>query len=119
MLQKITGRSREQMEQFVKEAEAMIEKYGWKNRTVMPYGYKMPIKKIITDCKDFDVCTLYSQDVLISLANGLADVMNAWEKDFNAPKVTMRHIATGKTYIFPAELADSFLKEDFELVESL
>lgn len=121
MLQKITGKTgrSEQMKRFAKEAEAMIEKYGWHNRTVMPYGYQMPVRKIIADCKDYDRCTAYSQDVLISLANGLTDILNAWEKDYDSQKVTVRHKATKKTYSIPAELADSFLKEDFELVESL
>ena len=118
MLQKIAGRFGElaQMKQFVADAEEMINKYGWQDRTVMPYGFAMPIMKIVNDCKDYSRCTLDSQAILISLANGLVDIMNAWEADHNAPKVTIRQKKTGKLYTINADMVDMFQNDEFEIV---
>lgn len=98
MLNKITGRynHRTQVMAYITEAERMISKYGWQNMVVHPHSYAMPITEIIGYLKDYDICTEGSREYAIQLANGLADIMNAWEAHELAPKKTCRIIKSGK-----------------------
>ncbi|WP_298535710.1 hypothetical protein [uncultured Methanobrevibacter sp.] len=82
MLQKIKGNYnvRQQVKAFIKEADRMVNAYGWQNRVTYPYSYPMKITGIIEELKDYDSYTAGSKAHLISLANGLADILNAWEE---------------------------------------
>lgn len=96
MLKKIEGNNKAaQVEAFVKEAEAMIEKFGWQEQTVHPYSYPVKITKIIGDLKDYNICTRGSQEYLVALANGLADILNAWAERESTPKVKVRLLDSG------------------------
>ena len=112
MLRKIEGRynRREQMAEFVKEADRMIREYGWEEETTMPYGYPVKVTKLLDDCRDYDKCTKGSQEYLVGLANGLAEILNAWEESTKEwtrqPKVTIRMIETGKTVVVTKHVAD-------------
>lgn len=70
----------EELQEEVKKAEGLIEKYGWQNMTVAPWGHAEPIMKIIGWLKDYSKCTQGTKEMLIQLWNGLADILNAWEK---------------------------------------
>ena len=96
---------------FVKEAEQMIEKYGWQEKTVMPYSFPVKVTKILRDLRDYGRCTKGSQLYLISLANGLAEIMEAWEKYELAEKVTIRIIKSGKLAQFTPEVAQEFIAD--------
>lgn len=65
---------------FVKDGWAMVKKYGWYDRTVRPYNWNEKVTKILHEVADYGKCTKCSQLYLNSLANGLVDIMNAWEK---------------------------------------
>ena len=97
-MKKIENRytARADMMAFIEEAEQMISKYGWEDRTVTPWGFELKVTKIIADCKDYDICTKGTQEYLVSLANGLMPILNAWEEHELAPKVTVRQISNGK-----------------------
>ena len=88
-----------EVDSFVKEAEGMIRKYNWEERIVHPYpNCPLKVTKIISDLKDYDRCTSGSKDYLILLANGLADIMNAWEEHELAPKIKVRSLKSGKIH---------------------
>lgn len=103
MLEKIEGRygRTEQVEAFVKEAERMIQCYGWEREVVHPYSYAMPITQIIGYLKYWDVMTSGSRDECVFLANGLVPILNAWEDRAEAPKVAVRIKSTGKVVQIP------------------
>ena len=113
MLNKITGRynHRSQVLAFITEAERMISQYGWQNKVVHPHSYAMPITEIIGYLKDYDICTEGSREYAIQLANGLADIMNAWEAHELAPNVMVRIIKSGKVV--------KITKADLDMFEGL
>lgn len=98
MLKKIEGRYNRgaQVQAFKEELERMITEYGWQDKAVHPYSYPMPLTTILGYLKDYDRCTSGSRDYIISLANGLAGILNAWEEYEKAPKIAVRMIKTGK-----------------------
>lgn len=118
MLNKINYKSfdvRAQLNAFIKEAERMVAAYGWENKVTHPYGnYQVKVTKIINDLKDYDKCS-GSQDYLISLANGFADVLNSWEKYELAPKIKVRFIATGDIVEVTHDTAE-YMKEYIEII---
>ena len=119
MLNKINYKSfdvRAQLDTFIEEAERMVAAYGWENKVTHPYAH-CPVKvtKIINDLKDYDRCTRGSQDYLISLANGFADVLNSWEKYELAPKIKVRIIATGDIAEVTHDTAE-YMKEYIEII---
>lgn len=102
----------EEMANFVREAEEMVEKYGWQDRATYPYP-NCPVKvtKIIEDCRDYSRCTSGTKEYLISLVNGLVPILNSWEEYELAPKVSVRIKGTGKVV--------RILKDDLDLFEGL
>lgn len=109
--------SKNDREAFIEEAEAMIEKYGWENRTVMPYNdVTMKITDIINHFKDYDRCTKGSQEYLVGLINGLGSIMNSWEKYENEPKIKIKMIRSGAIRECRKEIADEFIKDGFAVL---
>ena len=113
MLQKITGRYglQAQVESFIKEAERMVQEYGWQEWTVHPYSFPMKITKIVDDLKDYDRCTKGSKEYLIQLANGLAEIMNAWEEREKAPKIRVMVLDSGKVIEIEEDFARQLISE--------
>lgn len=110
MLNKLTNYSNYvERQKFIKEAESMIKKYGWEEKTVHPWSYPIKVTSIIDDLKDYDLCTTGSKHQIISLVNGLADILNAWEKYELAPKKKI--IANGKVKEVECNLAEELVKE--------
>ena len=104
--------TRDELMAWVSEAEKLVEKYGWQDKEVRPYP-RCPIKvtKILRDCKDYDRCTRGTKDYLLSLATGLKGILEAWERNELAPKVTVKVKSTGKVI--------QILEEDFVLFKDL
>ena len=100
---KMDGNVSAQVKAFVAEAEAMVEKYGWKDRDVMPWDAPIKVTKILSWLKGYDDCDDGSE--LIDLANGTAEIMNYWEKYALLPKVTVRVKLNGEIIQTPVELA--------------
>lgn len=125
MLNKITGNYGigSQVASFVEEADRMIETYGWQDRTVAPYMHAEPLMKYIGWLKDYDKCTSGSKAHLVILANGLADVLNAWEDHEKAATVKCRLLRgkhAGETRMCEPWMAD-MLAEDgaVEIIEEV
>lgn len=99
MLKKIEGRYfwNRQMEENLREAERMIERYGWQERTIAPFGHSEPLMRYIGYMRDFPNCTEGSREwMVLFINNGFADILNAWERQEKEPKVLVRIIKTGK-----------------------
>ena len=113
MLKEIKSRYHVRIEMFelIDEAERMIAKYGWEERTVYPYSFPMKVTKIIAECKDFDICTSGTREYLVQLANGLVPILNAWEDHENRPKIDVRILATGKIVSVEKDIGMVFIEE--------
>lgn len=101
MLKKLTWEryrrcTAEERSEFLKEADRMVEEYGWQNMEVHPYGYPVKVTKILNDFRDYDRCTTGSKGYIVLMVNGLAEIMNAWEDYEMAPKVKIEVIENGK-----------------------
>ena len=118
MLNRITGRSTASFEfrQYIAEAKRMVEEYGWQDKTVWPYGSPVKVTDMLREFTDYDRCTSGSKDIMISEANGLAKILNTWERTEKQPKVKIRNTATGKIVMLPAEFAE-YLTDDCEVIE--
>lgn len=113
MLQKITDKwnTGEQMEKLVKEAEELVERYGWQDRITHPYeNCPTKVSKILADCKDYYECTKGTREYLVQLINGLVPILNSWEQYELAPKVAIRVVGTDKVIEVLAEDAEFFLE---------
>lgn len=104
-----------EMKAFIKEAEEMVAKYGWESRTVYPFNRPVEINKAIDYLKDYGRCTVGSKQYLITYANGLAKIMNAWEKQ-EETYIIVRSKKTGKTAKVDPDLADIYLENGFEII---
>ncbi len=96
---------------FVTETERMIGEYGWQNRTVAPYGHKEKLTKIVEKLKDYDRCTFGSKQQLISIANGLGDILTAWETQELEPKIAVRLVRNGEIKEFCEEFARVLIED--------
>ena len=105
-------------EEFIRwstEAAAMVNKYGWYDRTVMPWSWVEKVTKIIDDVADGIHCTFGSKELLWSLANGLTDIMNHWEQtELNG--VIVKNLKTGITLKVDKDMVDLFLDSDYHIV---
>jgi len=105
----------EEVAAFVNEARHMVAEYRWEDRTVTPWGYAEKVTKTINYIADYRRCTFSSKQMLISLANGLARVMNAWEQQ-ELTGITLRSIKTGKVVKVDECIVDLYLDNGFERV---
>ena len=104
-------KTRQEFMEWLEEAEKTIIQNSWQDRKVHPYGFAMPVSKIISDCKDFDRCTDGSKEYLMSLANGFKEILDAWVEHDLLPKIKVRIIKSGKI----VEIAES----DFDMFDGL
>lgn len=102
----------EEVSKFVEEATRMITAYGWEDRTVTPWGYAEKVTKTVKTVSEYPACTFGTKQTLITLANGLARVMNAWEQQ-ELTDITLTNTKTGRTVKVPEELADIYLQNGF------
>lgn len=96
------------------EMDSMVKKYGWQDRTVCPWpGVKMTVADITRNMRGYSQCTTGSKLYLIDLANGLVDIMNAWEAYEMEPKLTIRSKKNGKVRTINAEIARELINEGY------
>ncbi len=94
------------------EMDQMVQRYGWQDRTVMPWsGVKMSVAEITRNMRDFSRCSKGSKLYLIDLANGLVDIMNAWEEHELEPKMEVRNVRTGKVLKVGVEMGRMLIVE--------
>ena len=99
-----------EVEAFVAEAKAIIEKHGWEDKKVYPWGRAMNIMDALDYVKDFDHCTFSSKIYDIELLNGLIPLIEKWEY-VEEHGVPVRFINTGKV--------KKLLKEEAKAYEGL
>ena len=99
----------EEVNAFVQEATRMVNTYGWHERTVCPWSVPEKVTKTIAYISDFSHCTFSSKQMLITLANGLADILNAWEKT-ELEGIKIRIIKTGKVLTLDKEDAEFYVE---------
>ena len=102
----------EEVNEFVNEAKDMVKKYGWEERTVAPWGYAENVMKTIDYIADFKSCTFSSKQMLITLANGLAKVMNTWEER-ELYGISIKSVKTGKISKVEKDMVDFYLENGF------
>lgn len=102
----------DQVEALADEMDQMVKRYGWQDRTTMPWpGVKMTVAEITKNMREYRNCTKGSKLYLIDLANGLVDIMNAWEQQELEPKLTIRLLNSGKVRQVGMELANELIAE--------
>lgn len=106
MLKRIEDRAGEQdYKEFVKTATEMVAKYGWELRTVSPWGFAEKVPEVIKQvgCRQ----TPYRR----TLANGLAQIMNAWENtEVNGVSIVTK---SGKVIKVSKEDADELVADGY------
>lgn len=94
---------------FREEAREMIAKYGWEDRTVMPYSWPEPVLNVVNygvieGVDDYEELDRYNKAYVLSMLNGLVPILNAWERnhlELEANGVEMR-LKNGKiTKVLP------------------
>ena len=101
----------EDIDALADEMDRMVERYGWQDRTVMPWaGVKMSVAEITRNMRDYRRCSKGSKLYLIDLANGLVDIMNAWEAHELEPKMQIR-TKNGKVHTLSVEMAQLMIAE--------
>lgn len=109
-MKRITDRA--QLMHFIKMADRMVKVYGWGDKVTHPYpNVPMKVNEILDECRDYDNCTPGSKCYLISLADGLRRIMEAWERYELAQKITVRIKKSGKII--------EILKDDLDMFEDL
>ena len=93
---------------FVKEGWAMVKKYNWYERTVRPYSWDVKVTKILHEVADYGKCTKASQSYLNSLANGLVEIMNAWE-EYELEDEVVVELTTGEVKTVKRSVAELFI----------
>lgn len=102
----------EEVEALANEMDQMVERYGWQGRTIMPWpGVKMTVSQITAQMRDFRKCTKGSKLYLIDLANGLVDIMNAWEGQELAPKMDIRLKHNGRVLTVDVEFGEYLIAD--------
>jgi len=102
------------VETLADEMDSMVERYGWQDRTVTPWpNVKMTVAEITRNMRDYSKCTKDSKFYLIDLANGLVDIMNAWEAHELEPKTEIRVKKSGKVIKVGLDMAQELISEGF------
>ena len=97
------------MREFVKEARRMVERYGWQDGTVTPYGFAVKVVEMLDRMADYDAYEKTSRSILRQEANGLVRILNKWEEYEKSPKVWVRVLRTGKVVQVPQTDVDLFV----------
>lgn len=91
---------------FVKEGWRMVKAYNWYDRTVMPYSTPVKVTSLLHEIADYSKCSIGSKDYLRSLARGLGNIMNSWEKFELEPNVDVVLNDTGEVKTVKESVAD-------------
>lgn len=104
------------MAKWIASTKETIEKYGFQNKRVHPWGnLSMTATEIVDSCSDYPRCTLHTQLYLRGLAEGFDEILEAWVQYAEAPKVRIRlkngkvvTIPEGDIPIFKSEIVEVF-----------
>ena len=99
-------------EEFKAKAAEVIEtcnKYGFMERTVMPYSFVMTVGELVKNWKDYDRCTRSSKSIMESELKGFLPILEHWVKLANEPKVKIQY-PNGKIKEVPRSVADDLIE---------
>lgn len=99
----------EEVKGFVQKANEMVIKYHWQKRTVCPWGRPEKITRMLDYISDFPQSTFSTKQLLISLANGLADVLNNWERVELKSGLAIKFLSNGEVVSVPREYAELYI----------
>ena len=80
-------------EEFKTKAKEVIDtcnKYGFMDKTIMPYSFKMTVGELVRNWKDYDHCTWSSKELMQDELIGFLPILENWVNLENEPKVTVR-----------------------------
>ena len=97
------------------EAAAMVEKYNWYDREVMPWSWLEKVTDIIAQVASGVGSTNGSKQMLWSLANGLTDIMNHWEQT-ELYGIIVMNLNSGKIFKVDKDMADFFYESDIHVI---
>ena len=80
----------EEMAEKVAEVTELVNRYGFMNRTVCPYGFVIKMEDFLAGFEDYRRCTHSSKQISIAEMNGFIEILNVWIKEAEAPKVAVR-----------------------------
>lgn len=110
-------------EEFKVKAKNVIDtcnKYGFMTKTIMPYNFKMTVKELTDNWKDYDKFTSSSKAIMRDELKGFLPILEHWVKLENEPKVKIRCLLgnlAGEVREYPKSTAQDFIEMDFaELV---
>ena len=98
-------------EEFKALAAETIEtcnKYGFMENTIMPYSFKMTVRELVKNWKDYDRCTRSSQQIMVDELKGFLPILQHWVKLADEPKVKVK-MPNGKIKEVPKSVADDLI----------
>lgn len=104
----------EEVAEKVAEVREIVNRYGWMDRSVHPYGFAIKMEDFLAGFDDYRRCTHYSKQISLKEMNGFIEILNAWIKEAEAPKVTVR-LLKGKHQGEIKEIPESYLEDYIDL----
>ena len=80
----------------VKEIERTCDEYSFWERTIYPYSFKMTVRELVKNWKDYSRCTPDSKDVILAEMNGFIPILNHWVEYQNEPDVKILYLEGNK-----------------------
>ena len=99
----------------IKEIRGYVERYGWGERKVAPYGYGVKVADMLDRFKDFEEYTTMSREIMVEELNGLIRIINKWLKIEAEPKVNIK-LANGKLRTVPGSVAEAYIEDGFAVL---
>ena len=81
--------------EFKEKAQAAIntcKQYGFMNKTIMPYGYRMTVEEFTRNWNDYDRCTRSSKQIMEDEMKGFLPILDHWVAYENEPMIKVRII---------------------------
>ena len=98
------------------EAIATCEKYGFMDKTVMPYGFRQTVREFTRNWKDFRRFTEMSKSVMCNELRGFLPILEAWVKTENEPKVMVYLHSKGITKVYPQSIAIEIIDDGMGVI---
>lgn len=100
----------EEVAEKVAEVRELVNRYGFTDRTIHPYGFAIKMDDFLAGFEDYRRCTHSSKQISIAEMNGFIEILNVWIKDAEAPKVAVR-LLQGRHKGEVKEIPESYLED--------
>lgn len=78
------------MEQTIKKVRGIVDKYGWEDKTVSPYGFSVSVGDILKTAEEYKNYTADGRDIIGAEIEGLLRILEKWVEFEEAPRVKVR-----------------------------